>query len=155
MNEGAKRIAIGVAALFVSSGLLGTIYWSVSGPLEDNLVYYWSPSELEAKGDAALGSTVRLAGQVVPGSVDWQPAVPQLVFRLTDTSTEMAVSSSGAPPQMFREGVGVVVEGKLAKDGVFYTERVMVKHSNEYRVPGDGEDHVSDLYKTLASEDGT
>jgi cytochrome c-type biogenesis protein CcmE len=59
--------------------------------------------------------------------------------------------AKGAPPQMFREGIGVVVEGELASNGVFECDRVMVKHSNEYRAPEEGV-AAKDLYRTLDEE---
>ena len=62
------------------------------------------------------------------------------------------VSSTGAPPQMFKAGIGVIVEGRLGDDGVFSTGRVMVKHSNEYRAPEDGDD-PSSVYETLVTEE--
>ena len=62
--------------------------------------------------------------------------------------------SKGAPPQMFRDGMGVVVEGKYARDGVFESSSLMVKHSNEYRAPKDGE-KPADAYKSLIKDRGT
>ena len=60
------------------------------------------------------------------------------------------VDVDGNPPQMFREGIGVVVEGQLAADGTFESDRVMVKHGNEYEA---GEDHKESWKKTL--DEGT
>ena len=65
-----------------------------------------------------------------------------------DGKNTVFVHSSGAPPQMFREGIGVVVEGTMSKAGVFESRRLMVKHSNEYRAPEEGTS-VEDLYKTV------
>ena len=104
------------------------------------MVYYLSASELlDPQGPAATGATVRLGGMVRPGDEDgWREQLP-LRFYVTDGQSTVKVSSTGAAPQMFREGIGVVVEGYL-DDGVFHTDRVMVKHNNEYRVPDGHED---------------
>lgn len=135
-------LAIG-AFLFVRSGM---------GGMADNLVYYWSPTELVDAGDKAYDATIRLGGQVEPGTVEWDPASSLLAFSVTDGDTEVPVQCTGSPPQMFREGIGVVVEGRYHADGVFHTDRVLVKHSNEYRAPAEGE-KASDMFQTLVVED--
>lgn len=136
MTPNRQRILAGVGALAVAAGALAFLVW---GNLEENVVYYWSPSELVEHGDKALEATVRLGGLVVPASVDWKPETQQLAFQITDGSQTIPVQCTGAPPQMFREGIGVVVEGQMQLDGIFRTDRVMVKHSNEYRAPEDGQ----------------
>lgn len=135
-----------IGALLVAGAALAFVAW---GNLGENLVYYWSPTELHAAGDNAYGATVRLGGVVVPESVQWTPGEPG-TFRITDGNKTVPISSAGIPPQMFREGIGVVVEGQFEHDGFFHTERVMVKHGNEYRAPEDGEGvDVESIMKTL------
>lgn len=136
MTESTKRQLFGLVALLVAGGALAGLAW---GNLGENLVYYWSPSELVARKDAALGVTVRLGGMVVPGSFDLTKCNPGCTFVVTDGKSEVTVQSEGMPPQMFREGQGVVVEGTTDKTGVFHTDRIMVKHSNEYQPPKEGE----------------
>lgn len=118
--------------------------------IEKNLVYYLSPDELLAQGAQAHGATVRLGGLVQSHSVVWDAKSMQLAFDvgLADAGgPHVHVQATGAPPQMFQEGIGAVVEG--AYDGqIFRAERVMVKHSNEYRPPAPGE-AAHDLYGTL------
>lgn len=135
MNETSRRRLFAVGALLVAGGALAVVSMSSMG---DELVYYWSPSELLAKGDQAKDATVRIMGMVEAGSVDWKPEAQTLAFRVTDGTKTVAVQGQGAPPQMFREGIGVVVEGQYAADQVFKTNRLMVNHSNEYRAPSDG-----------------
>ena len=60
-------------------------------------------------------------------------------FDVTDRKTTVHVKASGIPPQMFREGIGVVVEGTMVRPGYFQSDRLMVSHNNEYRAPKDGE----------------
>jgi cytochrome c-type biogenesis protein CcmE len=94
---------------------------------------------------------VRLGGLVVPGSVSWNAKELDLRFRVTDGTSEVAVRASGAPQQMFRPGIGVVVEGRYGSDQVFGATNLMVKHSNEYRSP-DSAHTATDMYKTLIKE---
>lgn len=154
MNERWFGPVIGVLALALAGGSLWFISTGMGG-LSEDLVYYWSPSELMDAGDKAYSATVRLGGQVEPGSVNWDPESQKLSFRMTDGTTTVAVSSTGAPPQMFREGIGVVVEGQYEADGVFHTDRVMVKHNNEYRAPEDGQHPPHEVYETLVVEDAS
>jgi cytochrome c-type biogenesis protein CcmE len=128
--------------------LLGGFGYLVYGGLDENLVYFLTPSELMAKGDSAHGKPVRLGGMVLPGSVKWDAEAIELKFRMTDGKTQLDVHSEKAPPQMFREGQGVVVEGKLTKAGVFESSSLMVKHSNEYKAPEHAE-KPEEAYKTL------
>ena len=62
-----------------------------------------------------------------------------LDFDVTDRHTTVHVKSDGVPPQMFREGIGVVVEGTMTRAGYFQSDRLMVSHNNEYRAPKPGE----------------
>lgn len=138
-----RRIA-GAVAVVVAALLLA---FASFGNLGQNLVYYWSPSELNAKGLAAQGQTVRLGGLVKPGTFDLSKCNPGCDFVVTDGAFDVKVHSEGQPPQMFRQGIGVVLEGELQGD-TFQAERVMVKHSNEYRAPTDKID-VASAAKTL------
>ena len=123
----------GVGLSFVAFGNLG-----------ENLVYYWSPSEMLAQGERAYGPTIRLGGVVKPGSIQWNAEHTTLHFQVaTDHKPEsvaVTVRSTEVPPQMFREGIGVVVEGTFDKSQVFSSNRLMVNHSNEYRAPKPGEE---------------
>ena len=123
---GALAIA-GVAFLVITAGGIG-----------ENLIYYWGPSEVNKAGAKAVGATIRLGGQVQAGSV--RTAVGSaLEFDVTDGKSRVHVKSRSIPPQMFREGIGVVVEGTMTPDGVFVSDRLMVSHGNEYRAPEKGE----------------
>lgn len=121
-----------------------------------NLVYYWGPRELRAAGDKAVGATIRLGGLVAKGSVLNQPGAPGVEFDVVDGAATVHVKARQVPPQMFREGIGVVVEGTLTRAGHFESSRLMVSHDNEYRAPGDkyqGGD-MKRLMKTTRGLDG-
>ncbi len=146
-GQGQRRIIL-VVALLVMFGALGLVSF---GNLDENLVYYWDCSQVMEAGEQAYGATIRLGGVVKEGSLDWDPESNELDFQVTDGKTTLDVHATGAPPQMFREGIGVVVEGTMVKaagGGRFESERLMVKHSNEYKAPEEGVD-AKDLYKTV------
>ena len=137
---------------FIGGALLivGAFGFLIYGGIGDNLVYFLTPEELGAKGAAAYDVPVKLGGQVVPGSVSWDAQNIDLRFQLTGGTKAIAVRSQKAPPQMFKEGQGVIVEGKLNRSGVFESTSLMVKHSNEYRAPSpDHAKRPSELYKSL------
>lgn len=143
---------LAAAALLVAAGALAYIAF---GSMEKNLVYYLTPDDLLQKGAAARNQTVRLGGLVQKGSIDWNPTTLELSFKVGMVADEGAqnvvVHATGAPPQMFQQGIGAVVEGQY--DGkVFHADRVMVKHSNEYRPPAPGE-RPKDVYGTLSPGD--
>jgi len=124
------------------------------GGIEQNLVYYWSPKDIHDRGEQAKSAVIRLGGVVCKQSLEWNPQTLQLHFKvgmdLDGNGPTVAVFSSSAPPQMFREGIGVVVEGRY--DGALFTaERLMVKHSNEYHPPKEGE-APHDMMKSMQDD---
>ena len=123
-------ILVGVLAVVVVIA-----YFALSG-IGNALVYYLTPTELLARGEAAVGETVRLGGLVKIGSIveDGQ----ELTFVVTDGTNEISVHSSRLPTQSFREGIGAVVEGELAADGHFEATQVIVKHDENYVAPSEG-----------------
>ena len=143
MNKKKKGIIIGGIAIIVAA-----FAYLLYGGLDKNIVYFLTPHELLAKGTKAVDVPVRLGGQVKPGSVKWNDTTLALHFIVTDGTSEIAVNSKGAPPQMFRDGMGVVVEGRYGANGTFNCTSLMVKHSNEYRPPKPGES-VQEMQKTL------
>ena len=129
-----------------------TFVWLLFGGLDRNVVFFLTPAELLAKGPAVMDVPVRLGGQVKPGSVQWDERALDLRFVVTDGPGEVMVRSVGAPPQMFRDGMGVIVEGRYGPDSVFRSSSLMVKHSNEYRAPKAGE-RPQEMYRTLFKGD--
>lgn len=152
MSPEARNRVIAVGAILVAAGALA---WIAFGNIGENLVYYWKPSEMVEQGSKAYGATIRLGGVVVPGSVVWNPDHTALSFQVADSHSPAApkvmVKSEQTPPQMFREGIGVVVEGSFQSDQVFRTNRLMVNHSNEYRAPTDGGMTDEEWKKSLTS----
>lgn len=136
--------------------LLGAFAWLIFGNLDQNVVFFLTPGELLAKGTDVVGKPVRLGGEVKPGSVKWDPNSLKLEFEVVDVDSTkvIRVNSKGAPPQMFRDGMGVVVEGRLGDDRVFQSTNLMIKHSNEYRPPKAGE-KPQEMYRSLIKGSGT
>jgi cytochrome c-type biogenesis protein CcmE len=116
--------------------VLAVIAYLAFSSVGSALVYYLTPTELLERGDAAIGDTVRLGGQVEVGSVKG-PAT-DLSFVLTDGSSSIPVHSTVAPTRSFREGSGAVVEGSLDADGTFEATQVIVKHDENYEAPAPG-----------------
>ena len=142
--KGRKRATLVVAAAIV----LGAFGYLLYGGIDQNVVFFLTPQELLAKGTQAYDVPVRLGGMVAPGSVKWDADKLDLQFKVSDGKETVLVQSKGAPPQMFRDGMGVVCEGRFRKDGVFESTNLMIKHSEEYRAPKDGE-MPQEMYKSL------
>jgi len=148
---GRRRSAIAVAVVVI----LGAFGFLLYGGIDKNVVFFLTPEELLARGTSAYDVPVRLGGLVQPGSVKWDAEKLDLRFVVMDSGGQAVnVHSSGAPPQMFRDGMGVVVEGRYHKSGVFESTNLMVKHSNEYRKPEHGE-RPSEMYKSLVKGAGS
>jgi len=136
-----KKLTIFFALIIVAG--LGYLLW---GGLEENLVYFVTPTELAAKGEGAIGNPVRLGGMVVVGSIESEKN--RTTFKIKDEKNSTSVVTYVTPPQMFQEEIGVVVEGSLQRDGTFLADRLMVKHGNEYRPPKEGE-MPQEIYKQM------
>ncbi|MFC4859373.1 cytochrome c maturation protein CcmE [Actinophytocola glycyrrhizae] len=119
--------------LLVGAVVIAGVGLLVGAGLHDTLVYYRTPTEVVTSPPGA--ERVRLGGQVVPGSVSGDGEDTR--FLLTDGKNEVPVVQRGAIPGTFREGEGAVVEGTLDARGTFRSDTLTVKHSNEYRAPGD------------------
>jgi cytochrome c-type biogenesis protein CcmE len=146
-NDGRKRVALALGAC----ALAGALLYFVVGGIGNNLVYYWGPTEVLAAGPRAQGASIRLGGLVEKGSII-KGQGSNMSFTVTDGKKSLPVRCTSVPPQMFREGIGVVVEGTVAGDGVFESHRLMVSHGNEYRAPNDPAS--IDLKKLMDSTDG-
>ena len=114
------------------------IYLAIAfGGIGENLVYYWGPTQVQAAGGKAVHAAIRLGGMVAPGSLVRGQGPSDLEFDVVDAGARIHVKNRGVPPQLFREGIGVVVEGTMTAQGYFAGDRLLVSHSNEYRAPTD------------------
>ncbi len=145
MNRKAKFIAGG---LVIVAALGYLVYAGVS----QSSVYFVTPGELQATPVA--GKAYRLGGMVQPGTLKWQPKSLDLTFVLSDGQASVPVRHKGAPPDLFAEGRGAVVEGTWSGDGYFKASLIMAKHSEEYKAPHEpSQSGYKELLKTLRGED--
>ena len=109
---------------------LGTATALTMAAFEDNIVFFYSPSDLAAKppGDRS----VRIGGLVEEGSVEKAAEGLTVRFRVTDLAQSMPVTYTGIVPDLFREGQGVIAEGSLENSGVFRADSVLAKHDENY-----------------------
>lgn len=123
-----RSVLIGMclAVLGISVGL-------VLFALEDSIVFFYSPSDVAEK-KIKPGQLIRLGGLVEEGSVK-RGENTTVQFIVTDTAKTIHVMYTGVLPDLFREGQGVVTEGKLGSDGVFIAESVLAKHDENYMPP--------------------
>lgn len=102
--------------------------------LEENIVFFYSPTDLAEK-DLPDGRRFRLGGLVEEASVERAADGLTTTFRITDLSHVVSVSYTGLLPDLFREGQGVVAEGQLLANGVFVASEVLAKHDENYMPP--------------------
>jgi cytochrome c-type biogenesis protein CcmE len=123
------KFLVGGAVIILA---LGYMIWA---GVTQSVVYFVTPSELQAAPVA--GKAYRLGGLVARGTVSWNPATLDLAFSVSDGKSTVPVRLRGAPPDLFGEGRGAVVEGQWTTEGYFKATHIMAKHSEEYRAPHD------------------
>lgn len=127
MKRKHKRLAF----VAVGLALLGGATALIMGALRENIVFFYSPSDIQAKMPAS-DRRIRMGGLVEKGSVQREGAT--IRFRVTDTANALAVTYTGILPDLFREGQGVVAEGRW-QDGTFRADSVLAKHDETYMPP--------------------
>ncbi|MGH7095744.1 MAG: cytochrome c maturation protein CcmE [Stellaceae bacterium] len=130
MTRKRKRLLIlgcGMAALAAAAAM-------VLSAFSNNLVFFYGPSELVAEG-VHSGQLVRIGGLVEQHSVVHESGGRFVRFRVTDGKTDIAVVYDGVLPDLFREGQGVVAEGRLNNAGIFVASDVLAKHDEKYMPP--------------------
>ncbi len=120
-------IAGGLAALAVAAVF-------VLRAFNENLVFFYSPTEI-ADNKVPQGRAFRVGGMVEPGSVKRLPDGVTVQFVVTDTAKNVNVIYRGILPDLFREGKGVVTQGRLGPDGTFVASEVLAKHDENYMPP--------------------
>ena len=116
-----------VAGMALATGLILTAF-------EKNLMYFYSPSEVAA-GESPGNRPFRIGGLVVTGSMMRPPQGLGVWFTLTDTVEEVVVYYEGILPDLFREGQGIVADGRINDSGVFVASEVLAKHDENYMPP--------------------
>lgn len=128
-----KRVfyAVLAVAVLVAAGFM------ITRALQSSLVYFVLPSEYARDAQSFDGRRIRLGGFVEPGSIVFDDAGLELNFTVSDSIKSYGVRFDGAPPDMFQENGGVVIEGRFHED-VFVGDNLLVKHSNDYHPPEAG-----------------
>jgi cytochrome c-type biogenesis protein CcmE len=119
------------AALGLAAVLAGFLIANIG----DDLVYYQTPTEVRSDPARVDGGRFRLGGQVVPGTVAEDD--DGVLFEVTDGQSTVPVDHRGAPQQLFREGIGVVVEG-IWDGTTFHSDSMIIKHDEQYRTDDGG-----------------
>ena len=126
MTRKGKRLTLIIGALAVLGLAAGLMLFA----LRDNIVFFYTPSELATK-QLAPGARLRIGGLVKEGSVV-KGAGRDVTFVVTDKTKDLDVAYTGVLPDLFREGQGVVVDGVLQPDGKFKADSVLAKHDERY-----------------------
>lgn len=128
----ARKKRLGLIILMVTGVAIGLSFALKS--LDENIMFFFSPSEV-ADGKAPQDRLFRLGGMVVDGSVSRPGEGLTVVFDLTDNAESVTVEYTGILPDLFREGQGIVANGKLNSNGAFVAQEVLAKHDENYMPP--------------------
>tara|TARA_B100001971_G_C17881957_1_gene378567 strand:+ start:44 stop:430 length:387 start_codon:yes stop_codon:yes gene_type:complete len=124
-----KKFLIGGVVLFLAVAYLGFVGFQSSA------TYYYTVGELTGQGNSIYGETIRVEGQVAPGSVEQKEIGRKLVFTIVEGEKSLPVVYQGVVPDTFKVGIEVVVEGKINSEGIFQAHTLMTKCPSKY-VPG-------------------
>ncbi len=120
-------IAIGLA-------LLGLAAMLILNAFQSNMVFFYTPTQVD-KGEVPHGTGFRIGGLVVKDSLKRQDDGLTVHFSITDTAKTVSVVYKGVLPDLFKEGKGVVAQGKVGADGIFIASEVLAKHDENYMPP--------------------
>ena len=123
------RVTILTLFLIVAAALVVFVLRS----LEENVVYFFSPTEVNNKENISFNKTIRIGGLVKKNSINKKKN--SINFVITDLNNEIVVSYSGSVPNLFSEEKGVVAEGKLKDKKYFIAEKILAKHDENYMPP--------------------
>ena len=135
-----KRLGLIAGGLIICGAAAALVF----NAFEENLVFFFSPSQVAAH-EAPEGRAFRIGGFVQEGSVQRQKDGVTVRFEVTDTAHTVPVTYKGSLPELFKEGKGVVAQGKL-QNGVFVADQVLAKHDENY-MPPEAEKAVQDAHK--------
>ena len=127
-----RKVLYGAAGI----GVLAVAGFMIFQALSTSLVYFILPNEYAADPGQFDGRRIRLGGIVTPGTIAFDERDLRLTFLVTDGLAAFPVRHRGAPPELFKESTGVVVEGRF-EDGTFVSDNVLVKHTEVYVAEGD------------------
>lgn len=125
-----QRLSLVLLAL---AAVVGAALLAMSA-LKDQAAFFYAPADLRA-ANVAAGTPIRLGGMVETGSVRKLPDGVTTAFVVTDNRDTVPVTYRGILPDLFREGSGVVAEGRVATGGAFVADTILAKHDERYMPP--------------------
>ena len=128
-----KKVKSRIFILILSFVSLAVIIFFVLRSLEENVIYFFSPTEIYNKSDISFNKKIRVGGLVKEGSTSKSGTI--INFIITDLKNEIIVSYNGSVPNLFSEGKGVVAEGKLKDKKYFVADKILAKHDENYMPP--------------------
>ncbi len=128
-----KQVKLRIFFLIFSLLTAAAIIFFILRSLEENVVYFFSPSEIYNKPSISLNKKIRVGGLVKEGSISKKETT--MNFIITDLKNEIVVSYNGPVPNLFSEGKGVVAEGKLKDKKYFVADKILAKHDENYMPP--------------------
>ena len=128
-----KKVKSRIFFLAVSLISVAIVIFIVLRSLEENVVYFFSPSEIYNKTDISFDKKIRIGGLVKTNSINKNET--SIDFIITDLKKEILVSYNGLVPNLFSEGKGVVAEGKLKDKKYFVADKILAKHDENYMPP--------------------
>ena len=128
-----KKVKSRILFLCISFFIIVLIFFIILKSLEENVVYFFSPTEIYNKSDISLNKKLRVGGLVKEGSIKREK--DGINFIITDLKNEIVVSYKGLVPNLFSEGKGVVAEGKLNDKKYFIADKILAKHDENYMPP--------------------
>jgi cytochrome c-type biogenesis protein CcmE len=130
MKRKHQRLFLGLAALAAIGGASGLAL----SALQDQAAFFYTPSDLAAKSPP-IDKAVRLGGMVEQGSLKRLSDGVTIAFVVADKDAKVPVRFTGVAPDLFKEGSGVVAEGKFTSDGGFVADNLLAKHDERYMPP--------------------
>ncbi len=146
MTPRQKRLLFIVAGILLVAAAVGLVLYA----LKNNVSLYFTPTQVYNQ-EAPQGRSFRVGGLVETGSLQREKDGLTVHFSITDSSKSMPVTYKGILPDLFKEGKGVVAQGKLETDNVFHAEEVLAKHDENY-MPPEAKDALEKAQKAKANE---
>lgn len=121
-------------AILIGLALLSGAVALILNALDSNLNHFYAPTEI-AQGKAPLDKSIRVGGLVTAGSVKRDPQSLKVHFDVSDNQNQLSIEFEGILPDLFREGQGIIAEGKLVEANKFVASKVLAKHDEKYMPP--------------------
>jgi cytochrome c-type biogenesis protein CcmE len=143
-----RHIQFLIGGAIVAAILAGVLYQSLQ-----STVFFYTPAEILARPDGFRDKTIRVGALVVKDSTTWDADKVLLKFRVTEDNQHfIPVVYTGVKPDMYREGQGVVVEGRMDGDGTFRANNLLVKHSENYSIDQSKRHNKEAIYSSLVNK---